>query len=264
MTVSGSELHEAVQTCDVETVSGLLRNGASPNVTFDGGQTPLHVAALHGKPQCMWLLLAAGSNKYPWNHRRETADLIARKHKDAFLRAQMLALLESPGVPVGDQLGEALNRTTRRGQTELVRLFLSMNADPDAVGKDGNTPLHTACLKGMLEMAELLLQRGARVQVLSSGGTLPIHDAAVAGNGQIISLLVAKGAKSDDQIQSSGQTALHIAASWNRPDAVRALLAAGARIDIRDAKQRTAHDLASENGNAEIVTLLSTAATSSR
>jgi hypothetical protein len=80
----------------------------------------------------------------------------------------MLALLQSPGVPIGDQLSQALNRSTVGGQAELTRLFLSMHANLDAPDEGGNT-LFIARLKSMPTVAELLVQ-GASVHVLAARG----------------------------------------------------------------------------------------------
>lgn len=254
-----ASLHDTVRSCDIANLAQLLQQGASPNATSDVGDTPLHVAARHGKPQCMYVLLASGGNKYPWNYRRETADLIARNYSDGIIREQMLALLQSPGIPVHDTVDVALNRATLRGQSVLVRLFLDMRANPNAQGSDGNTPLHNSCLRGTTQIAELLLQSGALTDIYSSGGTMPLHDAAVTGHASIISLLLAHGAPPEGRTKESGETPLHLAAAWGRKEVVNVLLAAGAGIDLRDAKGRTAQTVAAENGNNEIAALLTAA-----
>ena len=50
LAASASDLHRAVESCDTAVVRNLLRSGAPPNQTIDGGNTPLHVAARNGNP----------------------------------------------------------------------------------------------------------------------------------------------------------------------------------------------------------------------
>lgn len=40
----------------------LLKSGADPNITMENGETPLHVAARHGRLRIIRLLLQDGAN----------------------------------------------------------------------------------------------------------------------------------------------------------------------------------------------------------
>lgn len=56
-----------------------------------------------------------------------------------------------------------------------------------------------------------------------------------------------------DSKNTGGDTALTLAARFNRVSVVRALLAAGAGVDVRDAHRGTALMAAAVNGNVEII-----------
>lgn len=165
----------------------------------------------------------------------------------------MVALLENPDIVAMDNVDAALHRAVLHGQPDLASLFLTLNANPNVVGTDGNTPLPSACLKGLTGIAGLLLSNRADAREFSNSGTRPLHDAVVAGHAGLVSLLLDHGASVEDRTRSTGETALYFAAAWNRVDVVSVLRKVGARTDVQDSRRRTQLDAARENGNAEIV-----------
>lgn len=64
-----------------------------------------------------------------------------------------------------------------------------------------------------------------------------------------------RGSRLDD-LQENGWTALHVAASNNRPDAVKVLLEAGAITGIKNNEDETALDLAESNGHQKVVDII--------
>jgi len=123
---------------------------------------------------------------------------------------------------------------------------------------------------------KLLLAKGANVNVsdiagsgAASGGQTPLMNAAAEGNTEIIKLLLAKGADvnavsaekasevKNGPIALGFLTALHLASITNA-DAVRLLLDAGAKVDVRDVRGMTPLMLAvgTDHGDPRIVKML--------
>jgi len=111
----------------------------------------------------------------------------------------------------------------------------------------GDTPLHLAAAAMRTEAAKLLLESGANANAENRRGATPLHYACdprpnsggtwdPAKQGELIELLVKHGAKLE-QADRGGASALHRAVRARSPAAVRELLKAGARVDIRLGKQ---------------------------
>lgn len=130
-------------------------------------------------------------------------------------------------------------------------MMMQLRADPN-----GSTPLHTACLKGNTAIAKLLLQHKAAVDVADSDGLLPLHVAALTGNPDLVTLLLDYGAAMNAAMPATGDTPLHIAASWGRTAAVRQLLERVAATTTKNRKGHTPLDAARSNHHAAIADLL--------
>ena len=91
----------------------------------------------------------------------------------------------------------------RRGNIEAVKQAIADGADLNAMGDEGETPLHQAALGGHKEVAELLIGKDADVNAKGDdSGVTPLHFAALEGQKEMAELLMAKGtdvnAKGDD------------------------------------------------------------------
>lgn len=256
--IEAAELHEAVRACDISQVARLISSDVSVNEVDRARNTPLQEAVRAGKPQCVFLLLQAGANRYLVNNAGQTAHLIARLYGEGVVRDQMLALLDrlelvKPGV---DSKPWSLQYVALRGKSELVALLLDLGAAPNIMDTDGNTPLGNAARKGYYSTVQLLLDHGANISIRDSSGYLPLHDAALGGNADVMRTLIASGADLSAVTRDSGETALHIAASWGRVDVVRLLLAAGASTVAKDVRGRTPLEVAVQNNQNEVISVL--------
>ncbi|XP_029440386.1 neurogenic locus notch homolog protein 1-like [Rhinatrema bivittatum] len=93
--------------------------------------------------------------------------------------------------------------------------------DIDARGPDGVTPLMSAvCAGGGLEANEG-------------------EEAVLEGSATVIADLIVQGASLDAQKDSTGETALHLAARFSRADAAKSMLDAGANTNLQDKLGRT-------------------------
>ncbi|RYP15321.1 hypothetical protein DL765_005777 [Monosporascus sp. GIB2] len=122
---------------------------------------------------------------------------------------------------------------TKRGAIDKVRKFLDGEADPNAKGDSGSTPLHNAAKGGNPEIAELLLEYGADPNATDDSGSIPLHHAAQGGHDRIVQLLLDYWADPNTK-NASGSTPLHNAAEGNNPVVVELLLQSGADREAQD------------------------------
>lgn len=134
-------IEAAMDDGDFEALAKLLAP-TGVNATFYGDTTLMEVAIGRGAQQTVEWLLANG------------ADVDCGKRQR--LRAPLFVAC----------LG-------RRPELELVKLFLSKGADPNAWSGEG-TPLHAAAKWGHTEIVALLLSKGANPKVRDGDGALPV------------------------------------------------------------------------------------------
>ncbi|GLH10907.1 Uncharacterized protein GBIM_15786, partial [Gryllus bimaculatus] len=127
---------------------------------------------------------------------------------------------------------EVLLSAIRNGRLGEIERLLDDGAEVNYVNKDGSVPLLVAVQTGQLDVVALLLLRGADVNAVDERGTSVMHWAAFDERcSRSLGLLLAAGGDANAR-SVSGVTPLHWAAE-NNEAAVRALLAAGARTDLK-------------------------------
>jgi ankyrin repeat protein len=195
-----------------------------------------------------------------------------------------------------DRLGaRPLSHAARSGHLQMVDLLLARGAPIDARNLAGSTALFVAAEGSHIAIAQRLIERGADVKLTGRSGISPIAAAAYAGNDIIFDALLAHGAD-ERVPDDTGKPPIIYAAAGARFDIVKRLLArnidvnaryrndltllmwaagpdelvpeaqaldvvrylldAGAHIDDRDDRGRTALMIAAEGGHAEIASLL--------
>jgi ankyrin repeat protein len=203
---------------------------------------------------------------------------------------------EGASVDARDRLGaRPLSHAARSGHLKLVDLLLARGAPIDARNLAGSTALYLAAEGSHILIAQRLIERGADVKLTGRSGISPIAAAAYAGNDIIFDALLAHGAD-ERAPDDTGKPPIVYAAAGARFDIVKRLLArnidvnarysndltllmwtsgpdegvpeaqattivsylldAGAHIDDRDNRGRTALMIAAEGGHADIAGLL--------
>ena len=199
-------------------------------------------------------------------------------------------------VDARDRLGaRPLSHAARSGHLQMVDLLLARGAPIDARNLAGATALYFAAEGSHISIAQRLIERGADVKLTGRSGISPIAAASYAGNDVIVEALLAHGAD-ERVADETGKPPIIYAAAGARFDIVRRLLArnidinarysndltllmwvsgpdenapeaqavkiisylldAGAHVDDRDDRGRTALMIAAEGGHEEIVNLL--------
>jgi ankyrin repeat protein len=120
-------------------------------------------------------------------------------------------------------------------------------------GSTGETALHIVIQRRDSTWLGYLLQKGANPNLADKKGTTPLMLATQLGYVDGIDWLVLKKAVVD-QTNRSGETALILAVQLRNPEAVRALLKAGANPDKTDSRAGySARDYAKQDGRASAI-----------
>jgi len=246
---------------------------ASPPSARADGETLLgaaeadHSAAAHAA-------LAAGADPDVRGPDGTTAIMYAAYHGDAELVA---ALIEAGAdVTLTNTFGtSAITEAAITGDAAILEVLLAAGADPNFRNPEGETPLMAVARTGRIEAAELLVDAGADVNAIESfGGQSALMWAAARGNAPMVQFLAAHGAVLDARgmvrqwprkiineprpkdMNKGGFTALHYAAREGCIDCARALVEAGADMDVHDPERVTPLVLALENLHYDLAAYL--------
>jgi hypothetical protein len=174
-------------------------------------------------------------------------DLGRFRHLQAMMEAYTCASrIIAPDSPV---------HTVLRSATR-DRFITEVECDPSCVrllGPRGQTLLHEAAMVGEAELAAVLIRSGADPDAKEAEGHTPLYRAVT---GDVARLLLAAGATVDVASSPTRGTALHQAARRGYASVAQALLAHGATIDARDAKEQTPLRRAVNCRQLQIVRLL--------
>jgi ankyrin repeat protein len=265
-----SVLYRASENGNARLVKLLLEHGANPN----DGESAYHAAERNHREVLELLLAHGAeisATHPPWNN---TILYFLCGYDRDHPRARTVTdgmrwLLEhgaDPNVPSYDHRETPLHRIAESShRLEVAEMLLAHGADPRRPRADGRTPYELAMRSGNGATAELLRARGGAVESLrpvdaflhaaatgdeATAGRLlaaspelkeevfgsehaAIVRAIETGNANVVRLLAALGL--DLGVEGPwGGTALHHAAWRGRVELVRALLAAGAPVNVRD------------------------------
>jgi len=177
----------------------------------------------------------------------------------------MVDLLLKRGAPINARNlagSTALFAAAERGQTAVVQRLIDRGADASLKGRSGLSLVAAAAFAGRASLVKLLLEHGADGQAPDDTGKTPIIYAAASGQLQIVKLLLAQNI--DVNARYANDLTLLMWAcgpddSVAEPQALEVvsyLVGAGAHIDDRDARGRTALMISAEGNRPEVVKLL--------
>ncbi|MGC1459044.1 MAG: ankyrin repeat domain-containing protein [Steroidobacteraceae bacterium] len=250
----------------LECAQLLVKAGADPNLADPDGVSPLLEAVLNFHFDLAAFLIRRGVDVDRW---------------DTWGRSALYQAVDLDMLPVGGRADRpSLDQTTC---LQLIKLLLDTGANPnlqlklfppyrslrDDRGADslltvGATPLLRAAKGGDLPAIELLLAHGAKVAIPTATGISPLLAAAGIGSSaldtrgryktqaQAITVVEAllKAGANINETDHAGETALHGAAGWGWNDLVRTLADRHANLLAKDARGRTAADVALGSASA--------------
>ena len=106
-------------------------------------------------------------------------------------------ILESPfyntNVPMGDEELTPLMAACSKGYTEVAKILLEHEANPNSISKSGDTALILASYENHMGCVRLLLEKKAKIHLRNKRGDTALHKAVLRGNFDIAKLLLEKG-----------------------------------------------------------------------
>lgn len=224
----------------LEAVEVLLELGANPQGAGPPAKPPLLLAS---SEEVLLALLDAGAEPDPPADFAETPLGLALERRELEVVRRLLALGADPMRPHRHRLPLLL--AARDIRAVHVPMLVAAGVDLDATDRDGSA-LELASYLGRLEFVEALLEAGAgRLDEALYAACRSEEEGAPA----IVRRLLEAGA---DACATPSQTsALHQAARYGMAESCRALIEAGAEVDVRGPRGRTPLWLAAEKGRAE-------------
>lgn len=232
----------------------LLDAGADFNAQNEEGNTPLHYAARNENLAATQLLLKAGANTSLENNGHQTPkDLTVEGPVERLLRVRITEFPLHDSVRAGNKDDvEALlelkdkidiNKQDREGKTALH--YAAEQADPAMVNilirddkinlsledNSSMTVLGRAALRGSAKKIKAILSSVVNPNVTNKAGRAPLHYAASRGDSDIIKALIDAGADVNIRTQKNQKTPLHCAAVKGDVESVRTLMENGANVD---------------------------------
>lgn len=131
-------------------------------------------------------------------------------------------------------------------------LLNAPKTDLNALNVQGESPLMLAALRGQLDLVEEMVKKGADV---NKTGWTPLHYAASNGHLPVIRLLLESHAYIDAE-SPNGTTPLMMASMYGTPEAVKLLLGEGADPVLKNKQGLTALQFAQRANRLDVAKLL--------
>ena len=179
----------------------------------------------------------------------------AIKHDDAGKLKELLTRGFDPNTidPKGQH---GLYLALREPSLKAAQVLIDWpKTDVNALNAKDESPLMLAALKGQQDLAGKLIKKGADV---NKTGWTPLHYAASSGHPAIISLLLENNAYIDAE-SPNGTTPLMMAAMYGTPAAVKLLLQEGADPQLKNQQGLTALQFAQRGNRVDSVDAIAAA-----
>lgn len=184
----------------------------------------------------------------------------AIKRDDAQAAQQLLARGFDANTP--DSQGHSgLSLALRESSSNIANALIDWpQTDLNALSAQGESPLMLASIKGQFGLVEKMIKKGADI---NKTGWTPLHYAASAGQVKVMGLLLEHHAYIDAE-SPNGSTPLMMASMYGNAASVKLLLEQGADPLLRNQQGLTALQFAERANRPDSITLLVDAAKATR
>ncbi|WP_265017172.1 ankyrin repeat domain-containing protein [Wolbachia endosymbiont (group B) of Endotricha flammealis] len=277
------KLLTATENGDLSEVKKFVGQGASVNAIEVGifGRKPIHIAAEKNYKDIIEFLLGKevsvdDTSNYGWTPLHYTAS-------KGCLEVAKFLIDKGASVNAQNVYGrEPIHIAAEHDNKNIIELLLNKGVSVNEVDKDGWMSLHWASWNGHLNIIEYLVGKGANVNAKDRNGKTPLDLARDKGYNNVVEYLqqtqlgldrqlltavqggnlnevkdfVVRGASLDTQDSNNGWTPIIYAAQGSKWDAVKFLIAQGAKFNNEITYQGTPLHFAAQEGNSNMVQFL--------
>lgn len=140
----------------------------------------------------------------------------------------------------------AVHWSVYRGDLALLDVLLNRGANPDPKGSYEMTPLMWACKRGFVAIAQTLVASGAAVDARDQWDNTPLHHATKSLNPEMVDFLLLRGADVN-ACNDENEPPIFEAVRQQEPDIVRRLIIRGADLKIISASGMDVLEVAVDN-----------------
>ena len=162
---------------------------------------------------------------------RHWARLLAAAGCGLWLLAALPAAAQVPPIPAEAAQYQGLHAAAHRGDTAKIERLAAAGANPNARDAHGRTPLHVAAFARQRGAIRALAKAGADLHLLENDRYDGVTIASVADDEDTLRVLLQLGASAKLTTSRYDGTALIAAAHLGHDGVVRQLIAAGAPLD---------------------------------
>ncbi|RYP12553.1 hypothetical protein DL765_007255 [Monosporascus sp. GIB2] len=230
---SFNDLHKVVLKLIPGDLEAILNNDPAAGTNVDAvdatGRTALQWASARGDERAVVTLLSYGADPNNMDRKLNTPlTLAANQNQTVCVRLLLEAgAFPDPVLPRGIKFGTPLNCAARNARDPmLMKTLLDFNADKEASGVDGVTPLLHVARGNSATHAMLLLEYGADINATSTSGQTPLTAAIQYNNHAVLRLLLARWFEYNECPRLKGPNLLEIVARYADTETISILTAA--------------------------------------
>ncbi|WP_028111680.1 ankyrin repeat domain-containing protein [Ferrimonas kyonanensis] len=252
------DLVEAIALNDLQQAQHALDSGQLASVSDSDSTTALELALINGNAEMVTLLLGHDADPNRITSSGMVPLALALLAEDIPSTQALLDAGADPHamVTLGEDRFSLTELAQSSGNPGLLTLFDPNAADAlqaRLTQLEASQALMGAAAGGELDRLQQLIDDNADPNAIDREGWSPLHHAAASDQGQAVTVLLRAGSRPNSQTPT-GFTPLMFAASQNAIEAAKALLSANPQLDQSLTNQQglTAYDLASLAGHQQL------------